>query len=70
MLARLAVSSPDQQGYSLHEGVIKLNNRIWVGQNSALQTKIISAIHSSTVGGHSGHQATYHRVKKCSYGDV
>jgi len=34
-----------------------------VGANSAVQTKIITAFHSSAIGGHSGQQATYHRVK-------
>jgi hypothetical protein len=35
-----------------------------VGQNSALHTKLISAFHSSALGGHSGIHATYHRLKK------
>lgn len=64
LLARLAVKSPDSLGYSLQQGVIRINNRIWVGNNSALQTKIIDALHSSAVGGHSGQKATYHRVKR------
>jgi hypothetical protein len=35
-----------------------------VGQNSALHIKLISTFHSSALGGHSGIQATYHRLKK------
>jgi hypothetical protein len=35
-----------------------------VAHNSALQTKLISALHASAIGGHSGIQATYQRVKK------
>jgi hypothetical protein len=35
-----------------------------VGNNSGLQTKIIAAFHSTALGGHSGIQATYQRVKK------
>lgn len=38
-----------------------------MGQNSAIQTKIISALHSSAIGGHSGTQATYYRVKGLFY---
>jgi hypothetical protein len=38
LLAQLAVSSPDSQGYSLHQGLIRLGQQIWVGQNSALRT--------------------------------
>lgn len=35
-----------------------------VGHNTGPQTKIISSFHSSTLGGHFGIQATYHRLKK------
>jgi hypothetical protein len=53
-LAQLAVSSPDAQGYSLHQGLIRLGQQIWVGQNSTLRTKLIDAFHSTPMGGHSG----------------
>lgn len=64
LLAKLALSSPDEDGYSLHHGIIHLHRRIWIGANTALQTKLISALHLSAVGGHSGVTATYQRVKK------
>jgi len=64
LLSQLAVHSPNEQGYSLQQGVIRCKGRIWVGNNSAIQTKIIATLHSSAVGGHSGQQATYHRIKK------
>ena len=67
LLTQLAVHSPNEQGYSLEQGVIRCRTKIWVGSNSALQTKIIAALHSSAVGGHSGQQATYQRVKKLFY---
>ena len=64
ILQRLSIVSPDQQGYSLHQGLIWHHGKIWIGQNSALQTKIIAACHSSALGGHSGIAATYSRMKK------
>jgi hypothetical protein len=65
LLQELAVSSPNAQGYSLVDGVIRHKTKIWVGSNSALHTKLISAFHASALGGgHSGIQATYHRLKK------
>lgn len=64
LLMQLAVHSSNDNGYTLEEGVIRYKGRLWVANNSALQTKIIAAFHSSPVGGHSGNQATYHRVKK------
>jgi hypothetical protein len=35
-----------------------------VGQYEALQLKIMSALHDSAVGGHSGVHVTYSRIKK------
>jgi hypothetical protein len=40
--------------YNLEEGLIKIDGRIWVGQNPGLQHKILTALHTSAVGGHSG----------------
>jgi hypothetical protein len=62
---QLLIQSPNEQGYSLHQGIIRRNGVIWIGDNSALRTKLITALHDSAIGGHSGVHATYHRVKKC-----
>jgi hypothetical protein len=58
------VQSPDEHGYALHNGIIRFHGRVWIGSNSALQTKLISAFHSSAVGGHSGIHVTYQRLKR------
>jgi hypothetical protein len=63
-LAQLAVHSPNEQGYSLTQGIIRKGAQIWVGENSALRTKLIAAFHDSVLGGRSGTQATYCRIKK------
>jgi hypothetical protein len=62
-LLQLGIVSPDEHGYELSQGVIRFQGRVWIGANSALQTKIISALHSSVVSGHSWVQATYQRLK-------
>jgi hypothetical protein len=64
LLAQLAIASPNEQGYSLHQGIIKHGSRIWVGENSAIRTKLIDAFHTGPLGGHSGVQATYIRIKR------
>jgi hypothetical protein len=64
LLTELAVSSPNSKGYSLEQGLIKYQGRIYIGANSALQTKLIANLHDSAAGGHSGIQATYQRVRK------
>jgi hypothetical protein len=59
LLAQLAISSPDEHGYSLHQGIIRWGSLIWVGDDSALKTRLIEAFHSTVVGGYSGVHATY-----------
>ena len=64
LLTQLALQSPNDQGFNLQQGIIRYKGRIWMGNNSIVQTKLIVALHSSAVGGHSGQHATYHRIKK------
>lgn len=64
LLRQLAVTGVNAHGYSLKEGIIRHPDRIWVGANVGLQTKLIQAFHTSPVGGHSDIQATYQRLKK------
>jgi hypothetical protein len=63
-LQALAVHSPDSQGFELHQGLTKVHGKVWVGANSALQTKLINAFHNSAVGGHSRVLPTYKCLKR------
>lgn len=62
LLAALATHSP-KGDYVLTDGLIRYKGRIVVPQDPQLQNTIISALHSSPVGGHSGFHVSYHRVK-------
>ena len=64
LLTELAVHSPNNLGFTLDRGLIRFKGKLWVANNSAMQTKIIAAFHSSAIGGYSGVQATYHRIKR------
>lgn len=64
LLTKLAVSSSADSQFSLHQGLLRYNGRVWVGSDSALEQRIISAFHASAVGGHSGFPATYQRIKQ------
>ncbi|WVZ53504.1 hypothetical protein U9M48_004435 [Paspalum notatum var. saurae] len=64
LLAQLAVSSPDSEGYNLENGLIRYRGKLWVGNNMAIQTKIIAGLHDSAIGGNSSINATYYRVKQ------
>lgn len=56
--------SPDQYPhYTMQQGVLLYKGRILVGSNPALQHRILTALHASAIGGHSGIQVTYSRVK-------
>ena len=48
----------------MDNGLIRFKDKLWVAQNSALQTKIIHAFHASAIGGHSGMHATYQRIHR------
>jgi hypothetical protein len=67
LLQQLAVHSPDDKGHVLAHGIIKYKGRMMIGDNLALQTKLIAQLHETPVGGHSGIQATYQRMKKLFY---
>jgi predicted metal-dependent hydrolase len=58
------VVSPNKQGFSLHQGLIRRGSQVWIADNSALKTRIIAALHASAVGGHSRVKSTYQRVKR------
>jgi len=64
LLQELVLSNGTTNNYSLHNGVIKYKGRICVGNNQLAQQHILQAMHSSGIGGHSGVQATYSRIKQ------
>lgn len=62
-LQQLAVSPSAVPHYTLTAGILRYDNRIWVGCDLAMQHQIISAFHDSPAGGHSGFPVTYRRIK-------
>jgi hypothetical protein len=67
ILAKLSISSSAVPNFSLHQGIIRYNGKIWLGSYKPLQSKIFAALHASAIGGHSGSPATYHRIKHLFY---
>lgn len=47
LLTKLLIQSPDEQGFCLQQGIIRRGKQVWIGANSALRTKLISALHAS-----------------------
>ena len=53
--------------YSYHDGILRYKKRLVVGDQGDIREKIITALHDSQVGGHSGIQASYLRAKNLFY---
>jgi transposase InsO family protein len=67
-LSQLAVASQTTNSdFTLKDGVIRYKGRIWLGTNVQLQNKVISALHDSALGGHSGAPVSYRRIKQLFY---
>ena len=64
IIAKLSIDPQAVPKFSLRSGILRFQNRIWVGSNPTLQQKILAACHSSALGGHSGFPATYTRMKQ------
>lgn len=64
LLSKLAIASDAMPHFTLRDGLIRYKFRIWVGNDIGLQTKLITAVHASAVGGHSVVAVTYRRLKQ------
>src|SRR6185312_5518455 len=63
-LSKLIVNPDVVPNFSVQDGILKFQNRIWLGSNVALQPKVFHALHGSAIGGHSSFPITYRRVKE------
>lgn len=63
LLAQLSVDASSHPPYQLKDGIIFYQNRIWLGSNSDLKQKVLSALHASPVSGHSGAPATFQKLR-------
>jgi hypothetical protein len=63
-LARLTNPFDEVPHYSLHDGIIHYDKQIWIGSSTTLRSKLIAAMHSGAVGGHSRVPVTYRRMKQ------
>jgi hypothetical protein len=67
LLQEVTLNPQARPPFSLQNGVIRHSRRIWIGDNRALQQRIVAALHDSVLGGHSGFPVTYSRMKKLFY---
>jgi hypothetical protein len=63
LIAKLTLDNTADANYTLKNGILRYKQKIVVGSNTAIKTQIITSMHDSALGGHSGESATYHRIK-------
>lgn len=64
LLTELSVYPSTSGHFTLTVGLLKYKGRVWIGANEQLQCQLISALHDSPLGGHSGFPVTYSRIKQ------
>lgn len=52
---------------SMVQGLIRYKERLYVGCTGNLRTELITKLHESAIGGHSGQHGTYQRLKSLFY---
>lgn len=48
-------------------GLVKKKNKFYIGESGEVRKRIMKELHSLAIGGHSGVQATYQRIKRTFY---
>jgi hypothetical protein len=64
LIVALAFAPGSMPHFTLLDGILRYNNRIWLGDKMELQHQILQAMQSSAMGGHSGFPITYRRLKQ------
>ena len=67
LLEKLTINATSVPDYTIHSGILRYKGRIGIGNSTNLRTTLLQSLHASAVGGHSGIQATYQRVKRIFY---
>ena len=64
LLAKLAMAPDSVTNFTLRDGLLRYKCRIWVGADPELHTRLITTVHFTAIGGHSGMSVTYRRLKQ------
>lgn len=66
-LAAMLVNPADFPDLTVVNGLLKYRGRWYIGSSGNLRQRLIVELHNSPVGGHSGQQGTYMRLKSMFY---
>ncbi|PHT53776.1 hypothetical protein CQW23_08238 [Capsicum baccatum] len=67
LLTELITDPYGKPNFTLVQGIIRYNHKIYVGKETELRRVIFHALHQSPLDGHSGQQGTYKRAKMIFY---
>lgn len=64
LIADLTANPSPVSSFTLTDGILRHKGRVWMASNSLAQQHVIQAMHSSGIGGYSGFQASYYRIRQ------
>jgi hypothetical protein len=67
ILEQILLNDHSVPDYTVHTGILRYKGKICIGAHTDLRTKVLSSLHSSPIGGHSGIRDTYQRIKRLFY---
>ena len=66
-ITTLSTNAGNDPDNSIQQGILRHKGKAWIGNNGVLRQELVSTIHNSGLGGHSGVWATYQRLKAIFY---
>jgi hypothetical protein len=63
IIAKLSHQAASVPHFTMDSGLLHYKQKLWIGNNSAMQRQLISQMHSSAIGGHSGVPSTVKRLQ-------
>lgn len=67
LVAQLCLDPNSHPDIQFQQGILRHQGQIWVGSNGQLRSNLISELHPSPLGGHSGVHATQQMIRQLFY---
>lgn len=64
MLTGILINPSSEPDSMVADGLLRYKNRLYIGAGGELRRKLLAQMHDSPMGGHSGQQGTYYRLKQ------
>lgn len=67
LIEQLSLKQSEVSGYTFDHGLLRYKGKLYIGKEGGLRSRFLIQMHDSALGGHSGQQATYKRIKESFY---